>query len=255
MASGMMQPGKWIMALVVAVTACKQSGAQFSDSIHHNIGYSATGIVNQTNDGNSFVLNNGAKFNMNKKNKFFNSSAAWVYGRQNGVQTNNDFTSSLDFDIYKVTPGISPRLYYWGLVNYDKSFSLKINDRFQDGAGAGYTVSENKEANIVVSDGILYEYSNLKTDSVANDRYSTMRNSLRLKYHFVFKGMIVLDGIHFWQQSLSAWNDYLLKSNSTLSVKLKKWLNVTGSLSYNKVNRTHSKNLLFTVGLSADYYF
>ena len=246
---------KWIITSVVFITAFKQSRAQFSDSIHHNIGYAATGIINQTNDGNSFVLNNGVKFNVNKKNKFLNSSAAWVYGRQNGVQTNNDFTSSLDFDIYKVTPGVSQRLYYWGLVNYDKSFSLKINDRFQGGAGAGYTVSENKEANIVVSDGILYEYSNLKIDSVSNDRYSTMRNSLRLKYHFVFKGMIVLDGVHFWQQSFSSWDDYILKSVSSLSVKLKKWLNVTSSLNYNKVNRTHSKNLLFTIGLSADYYF
>ncbi len=235
--------------------ACKCTHAQFSDSVHHYLGYAATGIINQTDAANSFVLNNSIKFNVNKKNKFFNSSAAWIYGKQNGVQTNNDFTSAIDFNIYKVTPTISPRLYYWGLITYEKSFSLKVNDRFQGGVGIGYNVSEKKDASIVLSDGILYEYSNLKIDSITNDEFNTMRNSLRLKYHFVFKGIITLDGVHFWQQSLSSWDDYILKSNSSLSVKLKKWLNITSGLNYNKVNRTKSKNLLFTIGLSVDYYF
>jgi hypothetical protein len=116
-------------------------------------------------------------------------------------------------------------------------------------------LSENKNASIVLSDGILYEYSDLKIDSARNDRYSTLRNSLRLKYHFVFNGIIILDGVHFWQQSLSSREDYILKSTSSLSVKLKKWLNITSALNYNKVNRTGRKNLLFTIGLSADYYF
>ncbi|HTE09601.1 MAG TPA: DUF481 domain-containing protein [Chitinophagaceae bacterium] len=242
---------KRITALVISIVLLNQGRAQFSDSVHHYLGYAATGIINQTNDGNSYVLNNNLKFNVNKKNKFLNTAAAWVYGKQNGVLTNNDFTSSMDFDIY----GLSPRIYYWGLITYDKSFSLKINDRLQAGAGAGYNLSENKNASIVLSDGILYEYSDLKIDSAMNDRYSTLRNSLRLKYHFVFNGIIILDGVHFWQQSLSSGEDYILKSASSLSVKLKKWLNITSSLNYNKVNRTQRKNLLFTIGLSADYYF
>jgi hypothetical protein len=242
---------KCIAVLIISAAFLNQGRAQFSDSVHHYLGYAATGIINQTNDGNSFVLNNSLKFNINKKNKFLNSGAAWTYGRQNGVLTNNDFTGSLDFDIY----GILPHFYYWGLLNYDKSFSLKINDRFQGGAGVGYNLSDKKNAAIVLSDGILYEYSDLKIDTAMHDRYNTMRNSLRLKYHFVFSGIIILDGVHFWQQSLSSGEDYILKSNSSLSVKLKKWLNITSSLNYNKVNRTQSKNLLFTIGLSADYYF
>ncbi|MEO5593768.1 MAG: DUF481 domain-containing protein [Chitinophagaceae bacterium] len=225
--------------------------AQFSDSVHHYLGYAATGIINQTNDNNSFVLNNGLKFNINKTNKFLNSGAAWVYGRQNGALTNNDFTAFLDVDIYN----LSRRFYYWGLITYDQSFSLKINDRFQGGAGVGYSLSDKKNAVIVVSDGILYEYSNLTIDSATNDKYSTMRNSLRLKYHFVINGIIVFEGVHFWQQSFSSGDDYILKSTSSLSVKLKKWLNITSALTYNKVNRTERKNLLFTIGLSADYYF
>ncbi|MEP7278822.1 MAG: DUF481 domain-containing protein [Bacteroidota bacterium] len=225
--------------------------AQFNDSVHHNLGFAATGIVNQTNDGNSFVLNNNLKFNISKKNKFFNSGASWVYGRQNGQQTNNDVNATMDFDIY----GKLPHLYYWGLAGYDKSYSLKINDRFQGGLGLGYNFLDKKNAVIVVSDGLLYEYSNLDDTSSTNDKYRTVRNSLRLKYHVVWKEIIIFDGAHFWQPSLCDGKDYVIKSTTSLSIKLKKWLNLTSSLIYNKVNRTQSKNLLFTIGFSANYYF
>lgn len=239
-----------LFLLMYCLSGMETCIAQFNDSVHHNFGYSATGIINQTNDGNSFVLNNNAKFNVHKKNKYFNSSAGWVYGKQNAVLTNNDITAVMDFNIY----GKLPRLYYWGLAGYDKSYSLKINDRFQGGVGLGYNLLDKKTSAIVISDGILYEYSDLE-DSIAHDTYHTFRNSFRLKYHFVFNTFIVLDGTHFWQPSLSDGNDYILKSVNSLSLKLRKWLNLTSSLIYNKVNRTQSKNLLFTIGLSADYYF
>jgi hypothetical protein len=248
----MMTGGKKLLLLFsIAIMLTIPCGAQFNDSVHHNIGYAASGIINQTNEGNSFVLNNSAKFNINKKNKFFNSNAGWVYGRQNGQLTNNDVTATLDFDIY----GKIPRLYYWGLAGYDKSYSLKINDRFQGGLGLGYNLLNKKEASLVISDGILYEYSDLEDTASSHDRYHTLRNSLRVKYHFVWMGIITLDGIQFWQPSLSSKTDYIIKSTNSLSLKLKKWLNFTSSLIYNKVNRTQSKNLLFTIGLSADYYF
>jgi Protein of unknown function, DUF481 len=243
------------MKAVIIIISCIMTGikslAQFSDSIHHNIGYAATGIINQTDNTSSFVLNNNLKFNVNKKNKFLNSSASWVYGRQNGVLTNNDFNSTVNFDIY----GKLPHLYYWGLAAYDKSASLKINDRFQGGLGIGYNFLDKQNAAIGLSDGILYEYSDLQDTISAHDTYRTLRNSLRLKYHFVWKGIIVFDGVQFWQPSLSSSKDYVLKSINSLSVKLKKWLSVTSAMNYNKVNRTQSRNFLFTAGLTADYYF
>ncbi|MEP6748297.1 MAG: DUF481 domain-containing protein [Bacteroidota bacterium] len=225
--------------------------AQFSDSVHHNIGYAATGIINQTDNTNSFVVNNNLKFNVNKKNKFLNSSASWVYGKQNGTLTNNDFNSTVNFDIY----GKVPHLYYWGLAAYDKSLSLKINDRFQGGVGIGYNFLNKKTASIGLSDGILYEYSDLQDTVPAHDTYRTLRNSLRLKYHFVWKGIVVFDGVQFWQPSFSSSKDYVLKSINSLSIKLKKWLSLTSAMTYNKVNRTQSKNFLFTAGVTADYYF
>ncbi|HTL08945.1 MAG TPA: DUF481 domain-containing protein [Chitinophagaceae bacterium] len=241
---------RWVITGLCCVMALTMR-AQFSDSVHHNIGFGATGIINSTNSNSSFVVNNAIRYNINKKNRYFNSNAAWIYGRQNGRQTNNDFTAAMDYNVY----GWAPHWYYWGLLTFEKSFSLKINSRSQGGAGLGYTLSEKKEANIVLSNGLLYEYSNLKIDSVNNDSYSTIRNSFRLKYHFVFAQVITLDGVHFWQQSLSSGEDYIIKSSSSLSVKIKKWLSLSTALTYNKVNRTDSRNLLFTIGLSADYYF
>lgn len=247
----MIVPNKLLLIFFICMSTAASGIAQFSDSIHHNIGYAATGIVNQTDNSNSFVLNNALKFNVSRKNKFLNSSASYIYGKQDGTLTNNDFSTAVNFNIY----GHLPHLYYWGLAGYDKSLSLKINDRFQGGLGIGYDFIDKKEASISLSDGILYEYNDLKDTTAEHDTYRTLRNSLRLKYHFVWKGIIVLDGVQFWQPSLSNGNDYVLKSLNSLSLKLKKWLNFTSSLNYNKVNRTQSKNLLFTVGLSADYYF
>jgi hypothetical protein len=244
-------PQKAIVLLAVVILFALPGRGQFSDSVHHYLGYGATGIFNQTSTSNSFVLSNAIKFNINQKKKFFNSGAAWVYGRQNGNLTNNDFTSFVNFDRY----GLWPHFYYWGLVTYDKVYSLKVNDRFQGGPGLGYNALDRKNATVVVSDGVLFEYSNINDAAGLRQEYSTLRNSLRVKYHFVLKQLLVLDGVHYWQQSFSKGDDYILKSSSSLSVKLKKWLSITSALNYNKVTRTNSKKLLFTFGLAADYYF
>lgn len=238
------------MAIAVAAGKCP-AVAQFSDSVHYYLGYAATGIFNQTSTSNSFVLSNAAKFNINKKNKFLNSGAAWVYGRQNGRQTNNDFSSFVNFDRY----GLLPHFYYWALLTYEKSYSLKVNDRFQGGGGLGYNIADKPSATLVISDGLLYEYGDLNDAGGLRNSYNAVRNSLRLKYHFVLKEIIVLDGVHYWQQSVAEGEDYILKSNSSLSVKLKKWLSITSALNYNKVNRTSSRNLLFTFGLAVEHYF
>jgi hypothetical protein len=104
---------------------------------------------------------------------------------------------------------------------------------------------------LVVSDGLLYEETSLYETS----KYETFRNSFRIKHKFVFKKLITLEGSHFWQQSLSSWDDYIIKSNATLSIKLKSWLSLTGALTYNKVNINRQENFLLNVGLSFEKYF
>ncbi len=225
--------------------------AQFNDSTHYLVGYTSTGIINRTENNKSYLLSNALRFTLNRQYVSLNVASSYVYGQQQDTKTNNDFSSTLDFDLYKNIH----RLYYWGLANYDKSYSLKINDRLQAGAGLAFRFLKNESANILVSDGLLYENSDLVDANGKRDAYQTVRNSLRVKYHWVVTDFIILDGTNFLQNSLADKKDYLLKSNTTLSLKLRKWLNVTTALQYNKITRTGRENLLLTFGLAAEKYF
>lgn len=225
--------------------------AQFNDSIHHQLKYAATGIFNKTNDGRSFVLNNAVSFTVNKKKITLNSSNAWIYGRQGADLTNNDFSSGLNFDLLKNMQ----RLYYWGLATFTTSYSLKINHQFQAGAGIGYNIFNRKDLELVVSDGILYETSDLQLTPQTRDEYNTFRNSFRVKYRWEIKDRLVLDGSHFWQPSLSAFDDYIIRSSTSLTLKLRKWLGITTAVNYNKLSRTRRENVLINFGLTAETFF
>jgi hypothetical protein len=170
-----------------------------------------------------------------------------VYGKQNANLTNNDFSSSLFFNLYKTFK----HFYYWGLLNYNTSYSLKVNNQLLAGAGIAYSLIDKKDAYLNISDGILYDQSNL----LANLNYNTYRNSFRLQYHFAVKELITLDGSNFLQSSLSNSNDYIIRSTTTLGFKLRKWISLTTALTYNKMNITRSDNLTFTYGLVLDKYF
>lgn len=225
--------------------------AQFNDSVHYYAKFATTGIINRTNQSRSFVLNNAAAFSVHKKAVELNSSASWIYGQQGGKLTNNDFTTGLNVDLNKNTK----KLYYWGLVNLTSSYSLNINQQFQGGGGIGYNIVNQPTIEIIVSDGLLYEKSSLKIDDTTNDNYQTLRNSLRLRHRWVINNIITWDGMHFWQPSLVKFDDYIIRSTSNISVKLKKWLSLTSSLTYNKLSRTSRENLLVSFGIVAENYF
>ncbi len=232
---------------------CSQSAlAQFNDSTSYYANYTSTGIINRTNEGSSFALNNSLRFSVSKKNISLNSASSWVYGKQLDVLTNNDFSSALDFNVYATFPNF----YYWGIGTYDKSYSLKINNRYQTGAGIGYMIVNNTKIMMNVSDGILYEAGELSIpDLLGRTEYETFRNSFRLKFRLSFKDKVILDGSDFWQPSLSDKQDYILKSTTHLSIKLQKWLSFTSSLTYNRFNLSQRENLLWTFGLSFEKYF
>jgi len=225
--------------------------SQFSDSIHHYVNFASTGIINKTNNGNSYVLTNGLRFNISKKNIRLNSTNSWIYGEQQKRLTNNDFSSTLDFNLFKT----KSNFYYWGLANYDKSYSLRINNRLQAGLGIAYNIIDTTTAFLNISDGILYENSNLKLNDTTNSYNSLFRNSFRLRYRFVIKEIIIFDGSNFLQNSLSDSNDYIIKSINSVSVKLRKWLNITAATNYNRNQKTNSETLLITFGLTAEKYF
>lgn len=224
---------------------------QFNDTTNYLISYASSGVINKTNEQSSFVLTNALKFNINKKNLSLNSGATWNYGQQQGNLTNNDFSSILDFGLFKN----QRRLYYWGLAGYDRSFSLKINGRVQSGLGVAYNIIDTTNAWLNISDGILYERSDLNVTRTDREIDYTFRNSLRVRYRWVIKEIIVLDGTNFLLNSLSDKKDYIIKLNNSLSVKLRKWLSITGSVNYNKLTRTNRENLLITYGLVMEKYF
>ncbi len=145
--------------------------AQFNDSITHYVYYGSSGTFNKTNDGNSFVLNNNGKFTLEKKKVSFHSINTWIYGEQSGVLINNDFSSVLDCDILKK----QQKFYYWAIGTFDKSFSLKINHRFQAGGGLGYNLLKKEHASIVVSDGLIYEQADLTDNELGHLNYDVWR--------------------------------------------------------------------------------
>lgn len=108
--------------------------AQFSDSTNYYLNYTSTGSLNTTNDNRSYLLNNVVKLNFRKKGMSLNFNNNWVYGQQDRELTNNDFSSSLDFNLYEA----ASHFFYWGLANYNTSKSLKVNNQLLAGAGVAY---------------------------------------------------------------------------------------------------------------------
>jgi hypothetical protein len=226
--------------------------AQFNDTTNYYFRHSSTGIINKTNDRDAFVLNNNLRFSLYKKNISINTNNSWIYGEQQRTVSNNDFSSTLDFDLYKSLKHI----YYWGLLNYEKSLSLGIHNRLQAGLGIGYYVIDRENFVLQLSDGILYETSELYTqEGVTNPDYETYRNSFRLKFRVVLRDAVTLDGVDFIQHSLSSRKDYIIRSNTNLSVKLYKWISITVSVNYNKLNETRRENFLLNYGLTMEKYF
>jgi hypothetical protein len=236
------------------ITFSRAAIAQFNDTLHYHATFSSTGSINRTEDGNSYLLNNSFGFGVKKKeNLTLNLTSSFVYGKQNDDLTNRDFTTSFTANLFKYIP--FKHSFYWALVNYNSSFSLKINDQTQVGAGLAYSVIDKKNVYLNFSDGVLYDQSNLMLKDTVHDIYNTYRNSFRLQFHFLIKDILVIDGTNFLQNSFQWGSDYIIHSNTSLTLKIKKWIGLTTALSYNKMNRTGSENLLFTYGLSIDKYF
>ena len=236
-----------LLSILLLLLASSWARAQFTDSTSYHLVMSSSGSINSTETGTAYLLNNSLNFGLKKKSIVFNNSNSWLYGKQNRNLTNNDFSSSLNFNVYKTFP----HFYYWGLVNYNTSVSLKLNHQVLAGLGIAYSILDRENAYLNISNGILYDKSNL----IASQTYHTYRNSFRLQYRFLLGKIFTLDGSNFIQSSFSRQNDYIIRTTNTLGIKLKQWISFTTSLSYNKLNITNSENLNFTYGLTFDKYF
>jgi hypothetical protein len=225
--------------------------AQYSDSTHYFFGYAFTGSINKTDDGTAHLLNNAVKLGMKKKSVSMNFNNAYVFGKQNGQLTNDDISSAFDINLYKTFPHFN----YWGLANFNKSFSLKINQQWLAGLGIAYSIIDKEHAYLNLSDGILVDHSDLVLEDGTADKYETLRNSFRFNYNFVIKGKIVFNGSNFIQNSLSNKNDFNIKTTNRLGLKFNKWLNLNAQVDYNRVNRNNRENLLLSYGLSFERFF
>lgn len=229
----------------------------YSDTTKYHWSWSATGNFNNTNTTSSYLISNAVQASAVRKKAALNLNTSWIYGAQSGSLTNNDFTSTADLNMYKTLR----HFYYWGLINYNTSLSLRVNNLFQSGGGFGYNILDKKTAVILLSDGILYEngdlyqvhYGGPSGTGTIQDRYQALRNSFRLKYHFVIHERITLDGTELIQHSLATIHNYILNLTASGSVRLYKWLNVTAAFTYNKFTRTRSENTLVTFGFTVSH--
>jgi len=237
-----------LLIFIFISSLCK---AQFNDTTNYVVTFSPTGSLNKTNDSRAYLLNNFLKFGIKQKSISLNFNNNWIYGKQNNQLTNNDFSSSLDFNLYKTFP----HFFYWGLANYNTSRSLKINNQLLAGGGIAYSIYDRDEAYLNISNGILFDTSDLDLGNGLRDQYETTRNSLRLSLRFVIRKAIMVNSTSFLQNSLTDGNDYIIRSNAGLSLKLNKWINFTTAYNYNKVSRTKSKNTLLSYGLTFERYF
>ncbi len=225
--------------------------AQFSDSITHYARFSAAGDINRSNSNTAFLLNNDARFSIKNKHTTVNTAAAWLYGEQGSTLTNNDFNASADFNLYRD----SSALYYWALAAYIASYSLQIRNQAQGGVGAAYNFVNTGKAWLNLSEGIFYEASHLNTIDPSNNQYQTFRNSLRLSYKFIIRNAVTVNGNNYWQPALGKQNDYSLRADNSLAVKLNKWISFAATISYNQFKRTGTENLLFTYGIVGECFF
>lgn len=242
--------GRCILLVIVKVT-CTACYVQAQDSTSYYSYAGSSGTFTKTNDLKSFVINNVVKFTASRDRLSFQTSHNWVYGKQSDSKINDDISSVVELNLLKN----ERKLYYWSLGTFDKSYSLKIEHRFQVGAGVGYNFFQTPLLLLVLSDGFIYEDGNLTDADLGERNYNLWRNSLRLKYRWVISDILILDGSAFLQPSISTRHDTILKSSTTLSVKIKKWLSISSALNYNRITLTGRENLLVTYGVIFERFF
>ena len=242
---------KKFLVILICLCFCRILPAQYSDSVHYYTGFSATGSYNRTNTNSNFLLNNTLRLGARKKSIRYNFLNKWLYGEQDKERTNNDFISTLDVNLYKTLP----HFYYWGLFNYASSFSLKVNNQLQAGVGIAYNIIDRETMALNLSDGLIYEYSDIILTDSSVDKYSTTRNSLRAQFKWNPGSFFSLNAHCFYQPSLQYGRDYIIRSDAAISLKLKKWLSFSMAFNYNEISRTKKQNMFMSYGLTMERYF
>ncbi|WP_207798857.1 DUF481 domain-containing protein [Taibaiella soli] len=224
--------------------------SQYNDSTRYYTGLISTGSYNKTDGSRSYLLTNKLNAGVRRKDVELNFNNTWVYGAADDALTNNDFNSNFNCNLYK----LAPHAYYWGLGAYTTSISLKVNNQYQAGGGLAYNIIDRGKIKFNVSDGLIYENSDIFTSDTIRDKYHTGRNSLRVQLK-ADTGIFKLNASAYLQNSLWTKNDVIVKVDASLTVRIIKWLSVTMAYSYNRVSRTGRENTLLTYGLTLEHYY
>ncbi len=242
---------KFIAGLFILVMNNGVLYAQKNDSLSYYTNLSTTGNYNRTNQTRSYLFANSLIFAVKKEDIRAHLNTRWLYGKQQGNLSNNDFSNSFDLNLYKTFPGF----YYWALLTYNRIYSLKINEQFQAGAGVAYNLIDKKNVRLNISDGILYEYGDIYEMDTVRTFYTIPRNSFRLQFRIEFAERFSFVTIGYFQNSLTSKSDYIIKNENTILIKLKKWLSLNGKFTYDRTNRTNSEALFMTYGLTFEKSF
>lgn len=224
-----------------------------SDTSSFNVAVNAAGTINNTNLGTTYIFNNAVNLSYNAKNVEINANNSWLYGRSNTNKiTNDDYVSNWTINLNKSLK----RFYYWGLASAVKSYSLRINSQYQGGVGASIYAINKPNTQVNISDGFVWESSDITVADTINQKYATIRNSFRLSMKFLFAhGLLSIKSMSFYQPSLLLADDYIIRSNNELGIHINKWLSFTTQVVYNRFNRTSKENLLFSYGVKLEKRF
>lgn len=224
--------------------------AQYSDTTHYFVGIASTGTYNQTNISQTFLLSNTLRAGIRQKKFAFNTVNKFLYGQNGNRLVNRDFTTVWDMNYYPA----KTKMYGWALATYNSVYSLKVNHQLQTGCGLAYDFIENNRIQLNISDGLLYDFSDVMLLDTIRDKYQTFRNSLRIQCR-VFAGNMSFRVVSFVQNSLEYKKDVLIKADATLAYRFKKYFSITTQGNYNRMNRTGKETLFLTYGLSFEKFF
>lgn len=228
-----------------------ESYAQKVDTAHYYTGITTTGTYNKTNAYSSYVFSNNLDLSVKKRNLKAGFHTKWLYGKQQQELVNNDLSTAFNLDLYKTFP----HFYYWLLFNYNTAYSLKINNQLQTGLGVAYILFDTENAWLNISDGVLYDYSDIYVKDSVREIYQTPRNSFRLQLKLRMKEKLNFSSVFFLQNSFLDENDYIIRNENTVSYDLKKWLKLSAKCTYDRMNRTAKENLFLTYGLTVELLF
>jgi hypothetical protein len=224
-----------------------------SDTLQYKLGLANTGILNHTRLTNAYTLSNTLRFGVKGRKTELDAGANYTYGVTDNELVNNDVTANLSGNRYVFA---DRRFYIWGLGAYESSYSLGVASRTQTGIGIAWSPIDSPRAYVNFSEGVLVENSNIKQPDNSTSTQQTLRNSFRFRFRFASaNAAVVFEGTNSIQNSFEDFNDYLLRFNNSLTIKVYKGVGLTAAAAYNKVTATNRENLLLTLGFKVDYVF